>query len=108
LQQLPEPEPGKTPRFVFYATNLQSGASVRLGRNYLADYKVGRIDKPNFALAKVVAASSAFPPALSPEIRARGYITEGARDCRRESETPLFPVSRACSILCPHRVRICP
>jgi hypothetical protein len=29
----------------------------------------------------------------------RGDITDGVRDCRRESETPLFPVSRACSIL---------
>jgi len=47
---------------------LQSGASVRIGRNYLADYKVGRIDKPNFSLAKVVAASSAFPPVFSPVI----------------------------------------
>ncbi len=66
LQQLPKPEPGKTPRFIFYATNLQSGASVRIGRNYLADYKVGRIDNPDFSLAKVVAASSAFPPIFSP------------------------------------------
>ena len=68
LQQLPEPEPGKTPRFVFYATNLQTGASVRISRKYLADYKVGRINKPDFPLAKVVAASSAFPPVFSPVI----------------------------------------
>ncbi|MHB8069668.1 MAG: patatin-like phospholipase family protein [Desulfobaccales bacterium] len=68
LQQLPGEEPGKTPRFVFYATNLQSGASVRISRKYLADYKVGRIDAPNFSLAKVVAASSAFPPVFSPVI----------------------------------------
>jgi NTE family protein len=68
LQQLPEPEPAKTPRFVFYATNLQSGASVRISRAYLADYKVGRIDNPDFSLAKVVAASSAFPPIFSPVI----------------------------------------
>jgi NTE family protein len=68
LQQLPEAEPGKTPRFVFYATNLQSGASARLSRKYLADYKVGRINNPNFPLAKVVAASSAFPPIFSPVI----------------------------------------
>jgi NTE family protein len=39
---------------------------VRIGRNYLADYKVGRIDNPDFSLAKVVAASSAFPPIFSP------------------------------------------
>src|SRR6188768_1989340 len=40
-------------------------------------------------------------PAFFPWFCPRGDITEGARDCRRESETPLFPVSRACSILCP-------
>jgi NTE family protein len=68
LQQLPEAEPGKTPRFVFYATNLQTGSGVRISRNYLADYKVGRIDRPDFPLAKVVAASSAFPPVFSPVI----------------------------------------
>jgi NTE family protein len=68
LQQLPAPEPGRTPRFVFYATSLQSGSSVRISSKYLADYKVGRIDKPNFKLSKVVAASSAFPPVLSPVV----------------------------------------
>jgi NTE family protein len=34
----------------------------------LADYRVGRIDAPNFPLAKVVTSSSAFPPVLSPVI----------------------------------------
>ena len=66
LQQLPPAEPGKTPRFVFYATSLQSGASVRISRKYLADYKVGMIDAPDLPLSKVVGASSAFPPVLSP------------------------------------------
>jgi NTE family protein len=68
LQQLPVAEPGQTPRFVFYATSLQTGSGVRISRNYLADYKVGRIDKPDFPLARVVAASSAFPPVFSPVI----------------------------------------
>jgi NTE family protein len=68
LSQLPAPEHGRTPRWIFYATNLQTGASVRISRTYLADYKVGRIDQPNFLLAKVVAASSAFPPIFSPVI----------------------------------------
>lgn len=66
LQQLPAAEPGKTPRFVFYATNLQTGASVRISRKYLADYKVGKIDAPDLPLSRVVGASSAFPPVLSP------------------------------------------
>jgi NTE family protein len=66
LQQLPRFEPGVVPRFVFYATNLQTGVSVRISNKYLADYRIGRIDRPDIPLAKVVAASSAFPPALSP------------------------------------------
>ena len=68
LQELPEEEPGKTPRFIFYATSLQTGSGVRISRKYLADYKVGRIDHPDFRLSKVVAASSAFPPIISPII----------------------------------------
>ena len=66
LQDLPRDKEG--PRFIIYATNLQSGVSVRLSRPYLADYKIGRIDFPNIPLATAVAASSAFPPLLSPVI----------------------------------------
>ena len=44
LQDLPDPS--TAPRFVFYATSLQSGASVRMSRKYLADYRVGRIPNP--------------------------------------------------------------
>jgi NTE family protein len=64
LQDLPDPE--TNPRFVLYATSLQSGASVRMSRKHLADYRVGRIPAPAIPLATAVAASSAFPPVLSP------------------------------------------
>jgi len=64
LQDLPDLE--TNPRFVIYATSLQSGASVRMSRKYLADYRVGRIATPRIPLATAVAASSAFPPVLSP------------------------------------------
>ena len=66
LQDLPDP--ATEPRFVFYATSLQSGASVRMSRKYLADYRVGRILDPTLPLATAVGASSAFPPVLSPVI----------------------------------------
>jgi NTE family protein len=59
-------EPGKTPRFLFYATSLQTGSSVRIERKRLADYKIGEIPSPDLPVARVVAASSAFPPVLSP------------------------------------------
>lgn len=64
LQALPDA--GEGPRFVINATNLQSGALWRFSRPYMADYRVGRIDMPQVRLAVAVAASSAFPPVLSP------------------------------------------
>jgi len=61
LQDLPE-----TPRFVINATNVQSGALWRFSKPYMADYRVGRAERPPVPLALAVAASSAFPPVLSP------------------------------------------
>jgi NTE family protein len=62
LQDLPD-----EPRFVFNATNLQSGVLWRISKPYMADYRVGRVTQPQqLDLALTVAASSAFPPFLSP------------------------------------------
>ena len=61
LQDLPD-----APMFVFNATSLQTGALFRFSKPYAADYRVGFIPNPRFDLAGVVAASSAFPPVLSP------------------------------------------
>jgi NTE family protein len=61
LQDLPD-----TPQFVFNATNLQTGRLVRLEKLRLADYTIGEIVNPEIRLAVAVAASSAFPPVLSP------------------------------------------
>lgn len=61
LQDLPD-----APRFTFMATNLQTGSGWRFGKAYAADFRVGQILSPRFSLASVVAASSAFPPFLSP------------------------------------------
>lgn len=66
LQDLPTDNEG--PRFVIYATNLQTGASVRFSKPYLADYHIGSLPDPEFSLAAAVAASSAFPPVLTPLI----------------------------------------
>jgi NTE family protein len=54
------------PRFIINATNVQSGALWRFSKPYMGDYRVGRIENPDFSLARAVAASSAFPPVLSP------------------------------------------
>ena len=64
LQDLPPDIEG--PRFTIYATNLQTGASVRFSRPYLADYHLGKIESPQIQLATAVAASCALPPILSP------------------------------------------
>jgi NTE family protein len=65
-RDVPPFEKGKTPRFLFYATSLQTGSSVRIERKRLADYRIGEIAKPDLSVARVVCASSAFPPFLSP------------------------------------------
>jgi NTE family protein len=61
LQDIPD-----QPRFVFCATNLQTGVLWRFSKEYAGDYVTGRIDKPKFPLSTAVTASSAFPPFLSP------------------------------------------
>ena len=66
LQSLPPHDPGRVPRFLFYATNLQTGSSVRIKQKRFADYSYGEIPNPDLKLARVVGASSAFPPVLSP------------------------------------------
>jgi len=64
LQDLPDDAAG--PRFVINATNVQTGALFRFSKPYLADYRLGTYPAPNVPLALAVAASSAFPPFLSP------------------------------------------
>jgi NTE family protein len=61
LQDLPD-----EPRFVINATNVQSGVLWRFMKPYMRDYKVGEVKTPKIELAQAVAASSAFPPVLSP------------------------------------------
>jgi NTE family protein len=61
LQGLP-----KSPEFLFNSTNLETGTLWRFTRDYMADYQVGEVRNPTLGLASVVAASSAFPPFLSP------------------------------------------
>lgn len=58
--------PADPPRLVINATNVQTGALFRFSRRYIADYRVGRVLNPKVELAVAVAASSAFPPILSP------------------------------------------
>lgn len=69
LRDLPDDKNNKGPRFVINSTNLQSGVLWRFSRPYIADYLVGCITKTDSVdLATAVAASSAFPPILSPMV----------------------------------------
>jgi NTE family protein len=61
LQALPD-----RPRFVFDATNFATGVSFRFSKPYAGDYRIGLLPNPSFRVALAVAASSAFPPFLSP------------------------------------------
>jgi len=56
------------PLFVFNATNLQTGRDFRFCKPYLGDYRIGLVRNPDMPVAKAAAASSAFPPFLSPVV----------------------------------------
>ncbi|QTK81959.1 patatin-like phospholipase family protein [Agrobacterium tumefaciens] len=64
LDHLPDDDHG--PRFVINATNVQTGALWRFSQPYMGDYRVGLVANPKTQLSLAVAASSAFPPVLSP------------------------------------------
>jgi NTE family protein len=66
LDALPDDSQPGNPRFVINATNIQTAALWRFSRNYMGDYRVGLVERPDVSLAAAVAASSAFPPVLSP------------------------------------------
>ena len=85
LQSLPE-----KPWFVINATNLQSGVLWRFSKAYTWDYRVGKIENPEIALAVAVAASSAFPPFLSPlilQLEDSEYTPESGQDLQRPPYT---------------------
>ncbi|HDY7845961.1 TPA: patatin-like phospholipase family protein [Vibrio vulnificus] len=62
------PDLNQPPQFVFYGTNLDTGASVRISKEYFRDYQLGRAANHDITLAQAVSISSGFPPFLSPII----------------------------------------
>jgi NTE family protein len=66
LADLPDDAHPGNPRFVINATNVQTAVLWRFSRNYMGDYRVGLVENPDVTVAAAVAASSAFPPVLSP------------------------------------------
>ncbi len=61
LQDIPD-----RPKFIIGATNVQTGSLFRFSKAYLSDWRIGRVLSPKTGVAEAVAASSAFPPVLSP------------------------------------------
>lgn len=74
LQDLPD-----APVFVINATNVETGSLWRFSKKRARDWRVGEIATPQIRLADAVAASSAFPPVLSPfvlETRPSDFTTK--------------------------------
>jgi NTE family protein len=67
IKQLPVDE-ANNPKFIFYATNMQTGRSFRFRQDMIADYMLGISRTTDVPLAVAVAASSAFPPFFSPVV----------------------------------------
>jgi NTE family protein len=85
LQDLPD-----APRFVINATNVQTGALWRFSKPYMGDWRVGLVDRPRVELAVAVAASSAFPPVLSPctlKLDPKAFRPGSGEDLQREPFT---------------------
>jgi NTE family protein len=79
-----------SPRFVINATNVQSGVLWRFSKPYMRDYRVGEVKIPKVSLAEAVAASSAFPPVLSPmvmELDPAMFTPNSGDDLQREPFT---------------------
>ena len=86
LQDLPD----DPPRFVINATNVQSGALWRFMKPYMRDWRVGEVKQPVIEIALAVAASSAFPPVLSPtkmKLQSSDFTPGSGQGLQREPYT---------------------
>lgn len=54
------------PQFILNATNLQTGVNWKFSKSSMGDMRTGYVPSPDLDVAVAVAASSAFPPFLSP------------------------------------------
>ena len=85
LQDLPD-----KPLFVINATSIQTGSLFRFSKPYLGDWRIGIIPKPRTGVAEAVAASSAFPPILSParlDFQHSQWTTLNTQECGKEPFT---------------------
>ncbi|MEN0653401.1 MULTISPECIES: patatin-like phospholipase family protein [Hyphobacterium] len=88
LQDFPDDE--TAPRFTILATDFELNTLWRFSRPYAANYRVGRIDRPDFPLAQMVAASSGFPPFFCPiklDLKLQVMIRQGGEDAHHAPYT---------------------
>ena len=91
LQDLPD-----APRFVFNATNIQSGNLIRFSKPYIWDYRVGKVASPKIEIAIAVGASSAFPPVLSPvtlQLKDSDFVPNTGKDLQKPPYTTKLVLS---------------
>jgi len=56
----------RAPQFVFYATNYDTGVSVRISKECLRDWRLGKVVNHGLTVAQAVCISSSFPPFFAP------------------------------------------
>jgi NTE family protein len=85
LQDFPD-----RPLFVINATNVQTGSLFRFSKPLIGDWRIGKILNPRTGVAEAVAASSAFPPILSParlDFKHSQWTELNTGECGREPFT---------------------
>lgn len=79
------------PCFLINATNVQTGALWRFSREYMGDWRVGKVtSRRDLRLARAVAASAAFPPFLSPlklKLAPSDFVPGSGHDLQKEPYT---------------------
>ncbi|WP_162884298.1 patatin-like phospholipase family protein [Vibrio splendidus] len=60
------PDHPLAPEFIFYGTNLDTGASVRISKQEIRDYNIGSASNHGITLSQAISISSGFPPFLAP------------------------------------------
>ncbi|WP_261886161.1 patatin-like phospholipase family protein [Vibrio pomeroyi] len=93
------PDHHLAPEFIFYGTNLDTGASVRISKHEIRDYNIGSASEHGITLAQAISISSGFPPFLAPiRLYGRAWTWSDTQYSRLPSEQ--ITKFRECLNLC--------